>query len=79
MQEYYGKRVQADLESGDPHRQLISDWFIKAGFTGKSLQKNDDFIANLLKGKIRHVPTASPVSRGTRFISRTASTSKRTW
>src|SRR3954447_13112485 len=56
MQEYYGKRVQADLESGDPHRQLISDWFIKAGFTGKSLQKNDDFVANLLNGKIRHVP-----------------------
>ena len=56
MQQYYGKRVQADLESGDPHRQLISDWFIKAGFTGKSLQKNDDFVANLLKGKIRHVP-----------------------
>ena len=56
MQQYYGRRVQADLESGDPQRQLISDWFIKAGFTGKSLQKNDDFVANLLKGKIRHVP-----------------------
>ncbi len=56
MQEYYGKRVEADLMSGDPHRQLISDWFIKAGFTGKSLQKNDDFVTNLLNGKIRHVP-----------------------
>jgi Flavin-binding monooxygenase-like len=56
MQEYYGKRVQADLESGDAQRQLISDWFIKAGFTGKPLQKNDDFVANLLNGKIRHVP-----------------------
>jgi len=56
MQQYYGQRVQADLESGDPQRQLISDWFIKAGFTGKSLQKNDDFVANLLNGKIRHVP-----------------------
>lgn len=56
IQKYYGERVQADLESGDPHRQLISDWFIKAGFTGKFLQKNDDFVANLLKGKIRHVP-----------------------
>jgi hypothetical protein len=56
MQEYYGKRVEADLMSGDPHRQLVSDWFIKAGFTGKSLQKNDDFVTNLLNGKIRHVP-----------------------
>src|SRR3954469_18923386 len=55
MQEYYGKRVQADLVSGDAHRQLISDWFIKAGFTGKSLQKNDDFVDSLLQGKIRHV------------------------
>src|SRR4051812_50226319 len=42
--------------SGDPYRQLVSDWFVKAGFTGKSLQKNDDFVANLLNGKIRHVP-----------------------
>jgi flavin-binding monooxygenase-like protein len=56
MQQYYGQRVQADLESGDAQRQLISEWFIKAGFTGKSLQKNDDFVANLLNGKIRHVP-----------------------
>ncbi|MBW8878719.1 MAG: NAD(P)-binding domain-containing protein [Acidobacteria bacterium] len=56
IQEYYGQRVQADLESGDAQRQLISEWFIKAGFTGKSLQKNDDFVANLLNGKIRHVP-----------------------
>jgi hypothetical protein len=56
IQEYYGKRVQADLTSGDPQRQLISDWFIKAGFTGKPLQKNDDFVANLLQGKIHHIP-----------------------
>jgi dimethylaniline monooxygenase (N-oxide forming) len=56
MQQYYGQRVQADLDSGDAQRQLISEWFIKAGFTGKSLQKNDDFVANLLNGKIRHVP-----------------------
>src|SRR3954452_2167496 len=55
MQQYYGQRVQADLESGDAHRQLISDWFIKAGFTGKPLQKNDDFVDSLLQGKIRHV------------------------
>ena len=56
IQKYYGERVEADLLSGDPHRQLISDWFIRAGFTGKSLQKNDDFVASLLNGKIRHVP-----------------------
>jgi hypothetical protein len=56
IQQYYGARVQADLASGDPYRQLVSDWFVKAGFTGKSLQKNDDFVANLLNGKIRHVP-----------------------
>src|SRR5262249_34681015 len=46
---------KADRESGDPHRQLVSEWSAKAG-GGKFLQKNDDFIANLLKGKIRHVP-----------------------
>lgn len=57
MQQYYGQRVHADLVSGDPQRQLISDWFIKGGFTGKSLQKNDDFVANLLNGKIRHIPS----------------------
>ena len=56
IQQYYGARVQADLMSGDPQRQLVSDWFVKAGFTGKSLQKNDDFVTNLLNGKIRHVP-----------------------
>jgi Flavin-binding monooxygenase-like len=56
MQKYYGERVMADLVCGDPHRELISDWFIKAGFAGKFLQKNDDFVANLLNGKIRHVP-----------------------
>jgi hypothetical protein len=56
MQEYYGKRVQADLESGNAHRALVSEWFIKAGFTGKPLQKNDDFVESLLNGKIRHVP-----------------------
>ena len=56
MQKHYAARVMADLESDDAHRRLISDWFIKAGFTGKFLQKNDDFIANLLNGKIHHIP-----------------------
>lgn len=53
---YYGDLAKANLASGDAHRQLVGDWASKAGMAGKFLQKNDDFVANLLKGKIRHVP-----------------------
>src|SRR5262249_59026780 len=45
-----------ELASDDRRRQLAGEWFMKAGFTGKSLQKNDDFLAGVIAGKIRVIP-----------------------
>ena len=57
MLEAHQRYRRTDQESSDPHRQLIAEWHHKSG-QGKFIQKNDEFVGNVLAGKIRVVPHA---------------------
>ena len=54
--QYFEAFKETDRRSSDPRRRLVGEWWQKSGGFGNFLQKNDDFVPNVLDGRIKVVP-----------------------